>query len=104
MNFGKLDRKITIQTVSTAADSYGQKIQTFSTLANVWARIVYKNEMEKFENDQLKAISNIHFFIRYRDDVTPQMRIVYDSKTYLIQGISEEGRGSGLEIKTKLFE
>tara|TARA_R100000664_G_C2758654_1_gene147742 strand:+ start:1241 stop:1555 length:315 start_codon:yes stop_codon:yes gene_type:complete len=104
MNIGKLDRKITIKSVSTTADDYGQEIQTFSTLTSVWARILYKNEVEKFENDQLKAISNIHFFIRYRTDITEQMRISYNNKTYLIEGISEIGRGVGLEIKTKLFE
>ena len=41
MNIGRLDRYITIKSVSTSVDAYGQPIESFSTLANVWAKIEY---------------------------------------------------------------
>lgn len=104
MNIGRLDRYITLQSVSTSVDSYGQPIESFSTLANVWAKIEYASEVEKFENEQLKAVSSINFTIRYRTDVTEQMQISYDSNTYEITGIAEIGRGEGLKLKTKLYE
>lgn len=104
MNVGKLDRYITLQSVSTAVDAYGQPIETFSTLASVWARIDYKSEVEKFENEQLKAVSSIDFTIRYRTDITEMMRISYASNIYQIIGISEIGREIGLILKTKLYE
>jgi len=104
MNIGKLDRYITLQSVSTSVDAYGQPVESFSTLANVWAKIEYKSEVEKFENEQLRAVSSIDFTIRYRTDVTQQMRISYNSETYQIIGISEIGRGEGLKLKTKLYE
>ena len=104
MNIGKLDRYITLQSVSTSVDAYGQPVELFSTLANVWAKIEYKSEVEKFENEQLRAVSSIDFTIRYRTDVTQQMRISYNSETYQIIGISEIGRGEGLKLKTKLYE
>lgn len=104
MNIGKLDRYITLQSVSTSVDSYGQPVESFSTLANVWAKIEYKSEVEKFENEQLRAVSNINFIIRYRTDITEQMRISYNSNTYQITGIAEIGRGEGLKLQTKLYE
>ena len=104
MNIGRLDRYIVIQSVSTAVDSFGQAIETFGTLASVWAKIEYKSEVEKFENEQLKAVSSIDFTIRYRTDITEMMRISYDSNIYQIIGISEIGRGEGLKLKTKLYE
>ena len=104
MNIGKLDRYITLQSVSTSVDAYGQPVESFSTLASVWAKIEYKSEVEKFENEQLRAVSSIDFTIRYRTDITEQMRISYDSNTYQITGIAEIGRGEGLNLKTKLYE
>jgi SPP1 family predicted phage head-tail adaptor len=85
-------------------DAYGQPVESFSTLASVWAKIEYKSEVEKFENEQLRAVSSIDFTIRYRTDITEQMRISYDSNTYQITGIAEIGRGEGLKLKTKLYE
>ena len=95
---------IVLQSVSTAVDGFGTPIETFSTLASVWARIDYKGDDEKFENEQLKAVSTIDFTIRYRSDVTEMMRITYNSNTYQIIGISEIGREIGLILKTKLYE
>ena len=66
MNIGRLDRFIIIQSVSTAVDSFGQAIETFGTLDSVWAKIEYKSEVEKFENEQIKAVTSIDFTIRYR--------------------------------------
>ena len=104
MNIGRLDRFIIIQSVSTAVDSFGQAIETFGTLDSVWAKIEYKSEVEKFENEQLKAVSSIDFTIRYRTEITEMMRISYDSNIYQIIGIAEIGRGEGLKLKTKLYE
>ena len=104
MNIGRLDRYITIKTVSTSVDAYGQPIESFSTLANVWAKIEYKSEVEKFENEQLKAVSTIDFTIRYRTDITEMMKIEYNSNAYQITGIAEIGRGEGLKLKTNLYE
>ena len=104
MNIGRLDRYITLQSVSTSVDAYGQPVESFSTLASVWAKIEYKSEVEKFENEKLRSVSSIDFTIRYRTDITEQMRISYDSNTYQITGIAEIGRGEGLKLKTKLYE
>ena len=104
MNIGRLDRYIILQSVSTSVDAYGQPVESFSTLASVWAKIEYKSEVEKFENEQLRAVSSIDFTIRYRTDITEQMRISYDSNIYQIIGISEIGRGEGLKLKTNLYE
>jgi SPP1 family predicted phage head-tail adaptor len=84
---GQLDRRITIQSFSTTTDAFGQKIKSFGTLANVWAKVVEKVGDEGENGDMISATKRVDFFIRYRSDINEQMRITYNSKTYKIHAI-----------------
>jgi head-tail adaptor len=39
---GQLDRRITIQSFTESTDDFGEVILSFTTLANVWAKVVEK--------------------------------------------------------------
>lgn len=84
---GQLDRRITIQTFTTSTDAFGQKVKSFSTLANVWAKVEVKVGKEDEEADAIAATAMVDFFIRYRDDINEQMRIIYNNETYKIKAI-----------------
>ena len=84
---GQLDRRITIQSFSTTTDAFGQKIKSFGTLANVWAKIVEKVGDEGENGDMISATKRVDFFIRYRSDINEQMRITYNNETYKIHAI-----------------
>ena len=45
-----------------------------------------------------------HFVIRYRDDVTVEMRVVCESKVYEIISMQEEGRKRFLTVVTNLLD
>ena len=47
MNPGDLDQRIVIQGLSEATDDFGQRVQTFSTLATLWAKVEERNGNEK---------------------------------------------------------
>lgn len=84
---GQLDRRITIQSFSTTTDAFGQKIKSFGTLANVWAKVVEKVGDEDENGDMISATKRVDFFIRYRSDINEQMRITYNNETYKIHAI-----------------
>lgn len=84
---GQLDRRITIQSFSTTTDAFGQKIKSFGTLANVWAKVVEKVGDEGENGDMISATKRVDFFIRYRSDINEQMRITYNNETYKIHAI-----------------
>lgn len=91
---GDMDRKITIQTKTTARDEWGQAIDTFTDLATVWAeykpRINSAASLQSME-DQVQFKEVASFVIRYRDDVPDTARILFGGKTWMITQRGEVG-------------
>jgi SPP1 family predicted phage head-tail adaptor len=84
---GQLDRRITIHSFTTTTDDFGEVVKSFTTLANVWAKVEEKRGSEGEEGNQLVATKRVEFFIRYRSDIDEQMRITYNNETYKIEAI-----------------
>lgn len=97
-----LDRRITIQTVSRTRNSFGEAVDSYSTLAEVWASKMDDSANEGYEIGQLTSVTQVTFVIRYLSTVKPDMRVVYDSQTYIIRGVEEVGRKWGMRLKTEL--
>lgn len=89
MFIGKLDRRITIQSYTTAKNDYGEDIRTWSDYLTIWAGINFKRGNEVFEADQLTAVNEVKFVIRYNSNINETMRIVYESNNYDITFIEE---------------
>jgi len=97
MRAGKLDRRIEIQKRAplTHASPIGERVDSWETVATVWAedvtnkrrgRAIYDNGIESSE------IGNV-FAIRYRDDIEANMRVVHEGKPYRILYTPQEGMG-----------
>jgi len=102
-----MDRRITLQRATLAANAYGERAETWSTLATVWAEIQYKegSGREAVQSDQLYSRQPVHFIIRYSSDVSsvrPSDRVSYKGDIYEIEGVQEIGRAEGLRIVTSL--
>lgn len=105
MNPGDLDQRITIQTLSEAADDFGQRIQTFSTLANVWAKVEERRGNEGEKGNQIVATKVVDFVIRYKTGLNERMRVVYRGNTYKIQTIiNEDARKAFMRITTEITD
>ena len=107
MKFGQMDRRIVLQRATLATNAYGERVETWGTLATVWAQIQYKegSGKEAVQSDQLFSSQPVHFIIRYSTDVSsirPSDRVSYNGDTYQIEGIQEIGRAEGLRIVTTL--
>ncbi len=103
MDFGKLDRRVTIQTLVETQDTLGEPIQTWADLATVWASVEPLRGGELFQAQQVSAEAQTRFRMRYRDDVVATSRLVYDSQNYDIKWIGMIGRFEGLEILARVF-
>ena len=102
-----MDRRIGIQRATLTANAYGERAETWATLATVWAEIQYKegSGREAVQSDQLYSSQPVHFIIRYSSDVSdirPSDRVSYNGDTYQIEGIQEIGRREGFRIVTTL--
>jgi len=98
MQAGTMDRRIVLQTATETRDDYGEPVPSWSTLATVWARYRALSGRERFVDDQIQATLEAEFVVRYRGDVTPKQRISWDSETWQIEAVLEEGRREYLRL------
>ena len=102
MLIGQLDRRVSIYSVSTSANNYGELTRAYSLFREVWAYVEWKGGSEKMdESDKITGMTKLHVYIRNLDmaNLSLQSRITYDSEYYFPKVINEiDGRDSFLEI------
>lgn len=99
MRTGRLDRIITIQGFSSSQDSYGEEIKTWTDTAKVWANKRNAKGNERFIANQDVATVDAIFTIRYREGITPLMRLLdADGREYNILSVIEVDRRRWLEL------
>jgi len=94
MRAGRLDVRIAIQSVTTTVSLTGAANKSWSNYATVWAERDdrAKSGTEDDHSDQITPIQSLVFKIRYSlstKAITPQMRVVLDSKIYNIISAQE---------------
>lgn len=106
MRFGSMDSRVAIQRATLTTNAYGERAESWATIATVWAEVQYKvGGGENVQSDQVMSEQRVHFIIRYSSDVSdlkPSDRVSYKSNTYQIEGVQEIGRQEGLRIVTTL--
>jgi SPP1 family predicted phage head-tail adaptor len=97
---GQLDRLITLQQRSVSQDTAGQRVETWSSLAVVWARQRTQPGREPVAADAVRAEALVLWTIRYRSDVDASMRVLFEGRIYAIQAPPREvhGRRAWLEL------
>lgn len=92
MRIGPLRHRVTIQSFTVSQDSYGEEIKTWANLASVptvWADVQVAPAGERFLGaaEQVQATVSLKVRIRYRTDVTVQMRLVEGSRYLYIENV-----------------
>lgn len=101
MRAGELDRRITIDQAVTANNALNEPIQTWISLATVWAKVTPVSDGERMRASEVSAQITTRFLIRWSSamsEVTPKDRVVYAGRTYDIFFVKEIGRREGIEI------
>ena len=84
---GRLNKRVTLQSASSARDGHGQPIGTWSDVATVWAAIEPIRGREYFAAQQVSAETTHRVTIRYRSGVSPQWRVAFGSRTFRIESV-----------------
>lgn len=100
---GALDRRIAIESMTTADDDYGALVETWGTYKKVWANVEYAttktDEVYDAGAELQTAFNRATFTIRALGvTVTEKMRINYNGATWDIMSIAEHGRNAFLKI------
>ncbi len=84
---GALDQLVTIQRRASGADAHGQESTTWQThAANVWAQVRAVPGRDLLAAGQPQATFDLTVRMRYRTDITPDMRIMWGSTPLEIVG------------------
>lgn len=92
MQIGKLRERITWQSFTVSQDAGGEPIKTWANLASnptVWANVQTQPSGERFVSggEQVQAELVQRVTIRYRTDLTVQMRGLWGSRTLLVENV-----------------
>jgi len=99
-----MNRRIRIEQATTEANEFGEPIKTWGVLDHVWAEVKPLTATERFQAQQVNRQVDIKVRVRYRTDITEQMRLLLDDERYDIQGITEIGLREGLELLCGLYK
>jgi len=102
MKAGKLRHRITIQKATEAPNEYGEMVQTWGTFATVSAAYYPLKGMELVAAQTINPRVSGDWVIRYLKGITPKMRILFESRIFLIDGITDtEERHIEMRIRTE---
>lgn len=99
---GDLREQVLIQSRSETRDALGGVVETWTTAYTRRAKVEPVRGMEAARLAQAEAKSDIRVWIRYQSGITPQMRLVWNSRNFDVQSVHEVGaEGRWLELMCK---
>ena len=87
MQAGRLRHRLVIRQPTVSRNEVGEEIITWATLATVWGRLEALRGEEQLAAKQLTAEIVARATLRYRADVSTDMRIQYDGSEYDIDAV-----------------
>jgi SPP1 family predicted phage head-tail adaptor len=96
---GRMRQRVRIEAPALTADGLGGTTRAWQTVATVWAEIRTLSGNERMAAGQLASQVTHRILLRYRTDVTQEMRILFGTRVFAIRAVLEkDGRRRALEI------
>ncbi|WP_442754707.1 phage head closure protein [Methylocystis sp. JAN1] len=86
---GQLRQRVTIEAPVDAPDDIGGINRSFAPLAQVWARIETPGAQEQFAEQRLEQAKRCVVTIRWRGDVTSQMRVLFRGRVLIVRSVED---------------
>lgn len=103
MRSGKLRNKIVVQYETTGRDAYGGVTTSWATHATYWSSVLHIGGTETLASDQVRGNLQVQFTVRFDPSVsriTPDMRVIYDGRTFDIQSAVNDDEMSKMALIT----
>lgn len=98
MRAGTLRHRVTLQALEQGRDAYGGPVETWADVATVWASVEAVSGRDFFAARQEQNEVTHKVTIRYRDDVTADMRVLHGGKTFGIVAPLPDNRRTRLVL------
>lgn len=94
-----LRHKVSILQKTIGTDPDGYSTEAWAPVTAVWAEVKPIAGREYFQAAAVQAEHQVRFTMRYRKDITPDMRLQYDGQDYEIKAILDlGGRRTWLQV------
>lgn len=87
LSIGDLRQRVGIQRAVRVADGGGGAEETWEMLAEVWAAVLPLTGFERVEADAVSGHVTHEIWLRYRDDVTPDMRFRLGRRLFDVRAV-----------------
>lgn len=97
---GAMDQRITFQRRAAGQNALGEADGDWQDVASCWAQAQPLRGREFFAAGQMQQATDVRFRIRYRTDITHEMRVVWKGLPHELAGppIDVDGGGHTLEL------
>lgn len=91
LRIGPLRHRVNIQRPVPTQNDFGEEIITWSTLASVWANVLPASGRESYipSGEQQLAVITHRVQLRYRTDLGPKMRVVWEDRSLDIESVQD---------------
>lgn len=90
MRVGRLKQRITIQTATESLTDAGELSLTWIKYAERWADIRADKSGEQTEADRTAGRARYKVVVRYDENLTPRMRVIWGAKVLDVEGITSD--------------
>lgn len=104
MQAGKLNERAIIQQLASGQDALGQPVQTWSTVATVWANVRHLSGSETIRAGADSSAVKASIRIRHRSGLNAGMRVTVGSSVYGIASILPAERKVYIDLVCELVQ
>lgn len=90
MQAGRLNTRVTLQRRTAGQDAAGQPIDSWTDIGPVWADFRVLSGLEAIKADALTSVTKASCRVRYREDLTPDMRAMVAGEAWQIVSIQPD--------------
>lgn len=87
-----LNHRIEVQQRTAGQDAAGQPVDTWATVARLWADVRLASGQARIKADAQTAMTKASIRVRRRTDITPGMRVLFDGATYAVDEVVPDYR------------
>lgn len=92
MNPGRMNRRLSLFTLTRSKDSVGGNVETWSSAGSIWAEEIQNRQSEQIVSDSDRNTETRTFRIRWKSGLnSTDYRITYQGKNYDIKSVTEIG-------------
>ena len=102
MNIGKLRHRITLLKQVNEVNDYGASVQSWRTVATVWAEVRPLSGREYFSAQQVQSEVTTQIWLRYIDGIKPTMKVKFGKREFeIISVLNTKERDVSLQLMCK---